>query len=54
MPPGPERADAAAALLTLDCLPFLPEARYEEWADAGRFRTDARRAALRAAAEGLG
>jgi len=54
MPPGPARADAAAALLTVDCLPFLPEARYEEWADAGRFRTDARRAALQAAAEGVG
>ena len=46
MPPGPGRTAAAAALLRDDCLPFLPEARYEDWADAGRYRTDARRAQL--------
>jgi hypothetical protein len=54
MPPGPDRAAAAAALLHTDRQPFLPEARYEDWADAGRFRTDTRRAQLAAACELVG
>ncbi len=51
MPPGPARVAAAQALLAaVDARPFLPEARYEPWADEARFRVEARRAKLAAAA----
>jgi tetratricopeptide (TPR) repeat protein len=47
MPPGAARAEAARVLLAdAEALPFLPEARYEDWADGARFRVDARRARL--------
>jgi DNA-binding SARP family transcriptional activator len=48
MPAGPARAAAAEALLEDDWLPFLPEARYEDWADEARFRIEARRSQLEA------
>jgi hypothetical protein len=39
-------------LLEGDALPFLPEARYEDWADDARCRVEARRARLASVADG--
>ncbi len=51
MPAGAARAAAAQDLLAeTDARPFLPELRYEDWADDARFRVEARRAKLAVAA----
>ena len=54
MPAGPARSAAAEAILESDCRPFLPEARYEDWADDARFRVEARRAQLEAVSQQAG